>query len=105
MGVRIAIDDFGTGYSSLSYLARFRPDLLKLDKSFVDNIATDAMTYTVVEGVIDLAHKLGVIVVAEGVETQDQLERLRDAGCDKVQGYLLSRPVPMERLVELAPVH
>jgi diguanylate cyclase (GGDEF)-like protein len=105
MGVRIAIDDFGTGYSSLSYLARFRPDLLKLDKSFVDNIATDAMTYTVVEGVIDLAHKLGVTVVAEGVETQDQLERLREAGCDKVQGYLLSRPVPMERLIELAPAH
>jgi diguanylate cyclase (GGDEF)-like protein len=105
MGVRIAIDDFGTGYSSLSYLARFRPDLLKLDKSFVDNIATDEMTYTVVEGVIDLAHKLGVMVVAEGVETQEQLDRLRDAGCDKVQGYLLSRPVPMERLVELAPAH
>jgi diguanylate cyclase (GGDEF)-like protein len=101
MGVRIAIDDFGTGYSSLSYLARFRPDVLKLDKSFVDNIATDAMTLTVVEGVIDLAHKLGVTVVAEGVETQEQFDRLREARCDKVQGYLLSRPVGMERLVEL----
>jgi diguanylate cyclase (GGDEF)-like protein len=101
MGVRIAIDDFGTGYSSLSYLARFRPDLLKLDKSFVDNIATDEMTYTVVEGVIDLAHKLGVTVVAEGVETQEQLARLREAHCDKLQGFLLSRPVAMERLIEL----
>jgi EAL domain-containing protein (putative c-di-GMP-specific phosphodiesterase class I) len=101
MGVRIAIDDFGTGYSSLGYLARFRPDLLKLDKSFVDNIATDEMTYTVVEGVIALAHKLGVTVVAEGVETQEQLARLREAHCDKLQGFLLSRPVAMERLIEL----
>ncbi|SAK52270.1 RNase II stability modulator [Caballeronia hypogeia] len=102
MGVRIAIDDFGTGYSSLSYLARFRPDVLKLDKSFVDNIATDAMVRTVVEGVIDLAHKLGVMVVAEGVETQEQLDMLRDVRCDKVQGYLLSRPVPLESLLALA---
>ncbi|WP_250474619.1 EAL domain-containing protein [Caballeronia sp. GAFFF1] len=102
LGVRIAIDDFGTGYSSLSYLARFRPDVLKLDKSFVDNIATDAMTRTVVEGVIDLAHKLGVIVVAEGVETQEQLERLKEAGCDKMQGFLRSRPVALEALLEQA---
>jgi diguanylate cyclase (GGDEF)-like protein len=102
MGVRIAIDDFGTGYSSLSYLARFRPDVLKLDKSFVDNIATDVMVRTVVEGVIDLAHKLGVTVVAEGVETQDQLDMLRAARCDKVQGFLLSRPVPLATLMERA---
>ncbi|SPB15410.1 RNase II stability modulator [Caballeronia novacaledonica] len=99
MGVRIAIDDFGTGYSSLSYFARFRPDVLKLDKSFVDNIATDAMVRTVVEGVIDLAHKLGVTVVAEGVETQEQLDTLREVNCDKVQGYLLSRPVPLASLM------
>ncbi|EKS70196.1 MULTISPECIES: EAL domain-containing protein [Caballeronia] len=99
MGVRIAIDDFGTGYSSLSYLARFRPDVLKLDKSFVDNIATDAMVRTVVEGVIDLAHKLGVTVVAEGVETQEQLDTLRDVRCDKVQGFLLSRPVLLASLM------
>ncbi|MDR5856142.1 EAL domain-containing protein [Caballeronia sp. LZ062] len=102
LGVRIAIDDFGTGYSSLSYLARFRPDVLKLDKSFVDNIATDAMMRTVVEGVIDLAHKLGVIVVAEGVETQEQLERLKQAGCDKMQGFLRSRPVALDALMEHA---
>ncbi|BAN27971.1 putative bifunctional diguanylate cyclase/phosphodiesterase [Caballeronia insecticola] len=104
MGVRIAIDDFGTGYSSLSYLARFRPDVLKLDKSFVDNIATDVMVRTVVEGVIDLAHKLGVIVVAEGVETQEQLDTLRDVHCDKMQGFLLSRPVPLASLMETAGV-
>ncbi|AQH04677.1 diguanylate cyclase (plasmid) [Burkholderia sp. KK1] len=102
MGVRIAIDDFGTGYSSLSYLARFRPDVLKLDKTFVDNIATDTMARTVVEGVIDLAHKLGVTVVAEGVETREQLDALRAVRCDKVQGFLLSRPVPLERLMTQA---
>ena len=102
MGVRIAIDDFGTGYSSLSYFARFRPDVLKLDKSFVDNIATDAMVRTVVEGVIDLAHKLGVTVVAEGVETQEQLDTLREMNCDKVQGFLLSRPVPLANLMAQA---
>jgi EAL domain-containing protein (putative c-di-GMP-specific phosphodiesterase class I) len=100
MGVRIAIDDFGTGYSSLSYLARFRPDVLKLDKSFVDNIVSDETVRTVVEGVIDLAHKLGMAVVAEGVETQDQMDILRDARCDKVQGFLLSRPVSLDRLLE-----
>jgi diguanylate cyclase (GGDEF)-like protein len=100
MGVRIAIDDFGTGYSSLSYLARFRPDVLKLDKSFVDNIVSDETVRTVVEGVIDLAHKLGMAVVAEGVETQDQLDILRDARCDNVQGFLLSRPVALDRLLE-----
>ncbi|WP_244817942.1 bifunctional diguanylate cyclase/phosphodiesterase [Caballeronia sp. Lep1P3] len=104
MGVRIAIDDFGTGYSSLSYLARFRPDVLKLDKSFVDNIATDAMMLTVVEGVIDLAHKLGVAVIAEGVETAEQLERLKHAGCDKMQGFLRSPPVPLEALLEQVAV-
>ncbi|WP_244197735.1 putative bifunctional diguanylate cyclase/phosphodiesterase [Caballeronia ptereochthonis] len=102
MGVHIAIDDFGTGYSSLSYLARFRPDVLKLDKSFVDNIATDVMVRTVVEGVIDLAHKLGVTVIAEGVETQEQLDTLRDVRCDKVQGFLLGRPVPLANLMERA---
>ncbi|SAL59585.1 GAF sensor-containing diguanylate cyclase/phosphodiesterase [Caballeronia telluris] len=100
MGVRIAIDDFGTGYSSLSYLARFRPDVLKLDKSFVDNIMSDETVRTVVEGVIDLAHKLGMAVVAEGVETQDQMDILRDARCDEVQGFLLSRPVSLDRLLE-----
>jgi EAL domain-containing protein (putative c-di-GMP-specific phosphodiesterase class I) len=100
MGVRIAIDDFGTGYSSLSYLARFRPDVLKLDKSFVDNIATDPMMRTVVEGVIGLAHKLGVTVVAEGVETPEQLEHLKDARCDKMQGFLRARPVALDALLE-----
>jgi EAL domain-containing protein (putative c-di-GMP-specific phosphodiesterase class I) len=96
--VRIAIDDFGTGYSSLSYVTRFRPDVLKLDKSFVDEVATDHAANAVVEAVIELAHKLNIVVVAEGVETQAQLDILRSANCDEVQGYLLGRPEPYEIL-------
>jgi diguanylate cyclase (GGDEF)-like protein len=100
LGVRIAIDDFGTGYSSLSYLTKFSPDIVKLDKSFIDDIADDSSTKTVVEGVIDLAHKLVMSVVAEGVETQQQLDMLRAANCDKVQGYLLGRPGPASEILE-----
>ncbi|WP_146749759.1 putative bifunctional diguanylate cyclase/phosphodiesterase [Paraburkholderia bryophila] len=100
LGIRIAIDDFGTGYSSLSYLTRFSPNIVKLDKSFIDDIAADSLTKTVVEGVIDLAHKLGMSVVAEGVETQEQLDVLRASQCDKVQGYLLGRPGPAPDILE-----
>jgi EAL domain-containing protein (putative c-di-GMP-specific phosphodiesterase class I) len=93
MGIRTAVDDFGTGYSSLSYVTRFRPDALKLDKSFIDDIATDDAARTMVEGVIELAHKLDISVLSEGVETQPQLEILCAANCDEVQGYLLGRPI------------
>ncbi|MFL9914726.1 EAL domain-containing protein [Paraburkholderia fungorum] len=96
--VRIAIDDFGTGYSSLSYVTRFRPDVLKLDKSFVDEVATDHAANTVVQAVIELAHKLNIVVVAEGVETEAQLDILRSANCDEIQGYLLGRPEPYQVL-------
>jgi diguanylate cyclase (GGDEF)-like protein len=92
LNVRIALDDFGTGYSSLSYVTKFRPDILKLDKSFVDDVATDSAAKAVVEAVIELAHKLNIVVVAEGVETDAQLEILRSANCDEIQGYLLGRP-------------
>jgi len=98
LNVRIAIDDFGTGYSSLSYVTRFRPDVLKLDKSFVDEVATDHAANAVVEAVIELAHKLNIVVVAEGVETQAQFDILRCANCDEIQGYLLGRPEPYEIL-------
>lgn len=100
LGIKIAIDDFGTGYSSLSYLTRFSPDILKLDKSFIDDIADDSSAKTVVEGVIDLAHKLGMSVVAEGVETQQQLDMLKASQCDKVQGYLLGHPGPASDILE-----
>jgi diguanylate cyclase (GGDEF)-like protein len=98
LNVRIAIDDFGTGYSSLSYVTRFRPDVLKLDKSFVDEVATDEAANVVVQAVIELAHKLNIVVVAEGVETEAQLDILRSANCDEIQGYLLGRPEPYQVL-------
>jgi diguanylate cyclase (GGDEF)-like protein/PAS domain S-box-containing protein len=98
LGVRIAIDDFGTGYSSLKYLADFAPHTLKIDRHFTSKIASDAATQSIVEGIIGLSRKLGIKVVAEGVEEQAQLDILRRVNCDFVQGYLLSRPEPPEAL-------
>ncbi|MEW9585245.1 putative bifunctional diguanylate cyclase/phosphodiesterase [Paraburkholderia sp. DGU8] len=98
LNVRIAIDDFGTGYSSLSYVTRFRPDILKLDKSLVDDVAADHAANAVVDAVIGLAHKLNIVVVAEGVETEAQLDILRSANCDEIQGYLLGKPEPYQVL-------
>jgi len=102
LGVRIAIDDFGTGYSSLMYLADFEPHTLKIDRHFTSKIEHDPTTQTIVEGVIGLAHKLGIEVIAEGVEEAAQLEILRQVNCDYVQGYLLSRPRAPEGLLTLA---
>jgi diguanylate cyclase (GGDEF)-like protein/PAS domain S-box-containing protein len=100
LGVRIAIDDFGTGYSSLMYLADFAPETLKIDRHFTSKIGHDAATQTIVEGIIGLSRKLGIKVVAEGVEEQEQLDILRQVQCDYVQGYLLSRPQPPEALTD-----
>jgi diguanylate cyclase (GGDEF)-like protein/PAS domain S-box-containing protein len=94
LGVFLSIDDFGTGYSSLNYLRRFPIDRIKIDKSFVDEIAKHAGTARVVSGIIGLAKGLGLKVVAEGVETEAQLELLRGQDCDEAQGYLFSRPIP-----------
>jgi len=97
LGVTLAIDDFGTGYSSLSYLQRFPLDVLKIDKSFIDELA-DAQSAEIIAAVVNLAHALGLDVVAEGVETDQQLASLRDLGCDQAQGYLFSKPVPAAEL-------
>lgn len=93
-GVRIAIDDFGTGYSSLSYLTRFPVSALKIDQSFVAGSLHDPAAAAIVRTIIDMAHTLGFIVVAEGVETEVQAAFLRKLGCDQAQGYLYSRPMP-----------
>ncbi|WP_297899518.1 EAL domain-containing protein [Metallibacterium sp.] len=96
LGCRIAIDDFGTGYSSLSYLSRLPADALKIDQSFVDRLATDTSTLALVKNIIELAHSLGLTVVAEGVEQEEQARLLRLMGCDELQGFLLGRPVPVD---------
>jgi len=94
LGVQIALDDFGTGQSSLTYLRRFQPDILKIDRSFVDEIDTNRADGTLVSAVTAMSHRMGLRVVAEGVETEIQMECLRILGCDEVQGFLIAKPMP-----------
>lgn len=96
MGINISIDDFGTGYSSLNYLKHFPISFLKIDKSFVADILKDKNTYSIVKAVIEVAHALNLKVVAEGVESQEQLSMLKALDCDEIQGYLISRPLSVE---------
>lgn len=94
LGVKLAIDDFGVGYSSLGYLRDFTVDQLKIDRSFITDVTRRHDDAVITRAVINLAHNLGIRVVAEGVETEDQLRFLRQNHCDLAQGYLMSRPVP-----------
>jgi EAL domain-containing protein (putative c-di-GMP-specific phosphodiesterase class I) len=100
MGVNLAIDDFGTGYSSLSYLKRFPLTTVKIDRSFVKDLSHDRDAQALADGIITLAHGLRMRVVAEGVETAEQLACLRERDCDEMQGYWLCKPIPADEARE-----
>jgi EAL domain-containing protein (putative c-di-GMP-specific phosphodiesterase class I) len=101
MGIRLALDDFGTGYSSLSYLRRFPIDALKIDRSFVQEIAGDSSDAPIIQAVIGMGKSIKLRVTAEGVETSDQFAFLQDRHCDEGQGYYFSPPVVAEQFAEL----
>jgi diguanylate cyclase len=92
LGCRLSIDDYGTGYSSLSYLRSLPVNELKIDRSFIENIDSQHTNYEIVRSTVELAHSLGLTVVAEGIERTEELEVLRTLNCDYIQGYLIGRP-------------
>jgi len=102
LGIKLSMDDFGTGYSSLSYLRQYAFDVLKIDQSFISGIPLNKADSELVNTIIAMAHSLGLKVVAEGVETQEQLTLLDDLGCDLVQGYYFSKPLPAKQLLDFA---
>ena len=99
-GIRVAVDDFGTGFSSLMYLKRFPLDYLKIDRSFIRDITTNADSAEIATAIINLAHSLKLKVVAEGVETRAQLDFLRANGCDEMQGYYYCKAKPAEQIAK-----
>ncbi|NTV91375.1 MAG: bifunctional diguanylate cyclase/phosphodiesterase, partial [Clostridiales bacterium] len=100
MGIKISLDDFGMGFSSLNHLRTLSIDTVKIDKSFIDDIVKDDKSYIMTEAIINLSHKLGVQIVAEGVEESEQVEILKEYGCDAIQGYFFSRPIPEREAIE-----
>ena len=98
LGLQLSLDDFGTGYSSLAYLKRFPINTLKIDKSFISDVVTNQNSALISRSIIALAHAMQYRVIAEGVETAEQLLFLKENGCDEVQGYYLSKPVSIEEI-------
>jgi len=104
LGVRIAVDDFGTGYSSLAYLKELPVHELKIDRSFVRDVCAGGADLAIVESIVDLAHKLGLTVVAEGIEDAATRDVLTGLGCDQAQGYYFARPMPAEQIISTLPL-
>lgn len=105
MGVKLALDDFGTGYSSLAYLKRFPMDSLKIDKTFIDDITTSSKDRSMVASIIGMAHNLGLKVIAEGVESEAQLEQLKSLECEYIQGFYYAKPMPADSFIEFIKQH
>jgi EAL domain-containing protein (putative c-di-GMP-specific phosphodiesterase class I) len=101
MGIKIALDDFGTGYSSLSYLKSFPIDVLKIDQSFIREMTLESKDARLASAIIEMGHSLGQKIIAEGVETEQQLEYLVNRGCDIIQGYFFSKPLPVKEMTVL----
>ncbi|WP_329752542.1 EAL domain-containing protein, partial [Stenotrophomonas maltophilia] len=99
-GISVSLDDFGTGYSSMSYLQHLPLDILKIDRSFVADVETNPRNASICRALLSLGHSMGLTIIAEGVETPGQLDWLAAHGCDQVQGYLLGRPAPLERIID-----
>jgi EAL domain-containing protein (putative c-di-GMP-specific phosphodiesterase class I) len=105
LGVKLAVDDFGTGYSSMAYLKRFPLSSLKIDRSFIIDIADDSDDAAIVAATIALGHSLNLQVVAEGVESQQQLQMLKALGCDTIQGYYLHKPMPIDAIADFIKIN
>ena len=101
LGVRVSIDDFGTGYSSFAYLRDFKVAILKIDQSFITNVHENINSRLIIEAIIAMAHTLNIKTIAEGVETKEALDFLKEKGCDEYQGYYCSKPLPPDELIKL----